>query len=121
MIIKTGKEDDFTYIGNESNEYILTNTNLIKPLSGNDLANEIKNHHIYVTGSILISGNHHIEAAQCGLPILYRDSGGIPEYCDGFGVSFNDNFIEKLQEIIDDYSKYKNRIKKYPVYHQKMS
>tara|TARA_B100000925_G_scaffold50842_1_gene33109 strand:- start:217 stop:1317 length:1101 start_codon:yes stop_codon:yes gene_type:complete len=115
------KKIDFTYIGNESSEYILTNTNLIKPLSGNDLANEIKNHHIYVTGSINEpSGNHHIEAAQCGLPILYRDSGGIPEYCDGFGVSFNDNFIEKLQEIIDDYSKYKNRIKKYPFSSKKM-
>ena len=40
------------------------------------------------------------------LPILYFDSGGIPEYCDGFGVKFDNNFKEKLYEIIDGYEIY---------------
>tara|TARA_B100000212_G_scaffold334477_1_gene305247 strand:+ start:2744 stop:3841 length:1098 start_codon:yes stop_codon:yes gene_type:complete len=112
---------DFTYIGNQSIEYDLINTRLIEPLSGNELAEEIKKHHIYVTGSINEpSGNHHIEAVQCGLPVLYRDSGGIPEYCKGFGVEFEDNFLEKLEEIILNYEKYKNRVVEYPFNSKKM-
>ena len=82
---------------------------------------QIENHHIYVTGSINEpSGNHHIEAVQCGLPVLYRDSGGIPEYCKGFGVEFEDNFLEKLEEIILNYEKYKNRVVEYPFNSKKM-
>ena len=64
---------DFTYIGNPSKDINLLNTRLIEPLSGTQLANEIKKHHIYVTGSINEpSGNHHIEAVQCGLPVLFK-------------------------------------------------
>ena len=112
---------EFTYIGNIPDNVNFENTSVVSSMSTEKISNELKKHDIYITGSINEpSGNHHIEAAQCGLPILYRDSGGIPEYCDGFGVSFNDNFIEKLQEIIDDYSKYKNRIKKYPFSSKKM-
>lgn len=112
---------DFTYIGNPSEDIKLKNTRLIEPLSGTELANEIKNHHIYVTGSINEpSGNHHIEAVQCGLPVLYKKSGGIPEYCENFGVEFDENFIEKLKEIIRDYDLYKNKTKEYPFSSDKM-
>ena len=90
-------------------------------LAGTDLAEELKNHHIYVTASINEpSGNHHIEAAQCGLPILYLNSGGIPEYCDGYGVSFTDDFEEKLSLIISEYETYKIKMKDYPFNSEKM-
>ena len=57
------------------------------------------------------SGNHHIEAAQCGLPLLYINSGGIPEYCEGYGVSFEEhNFVEKLGEIITEYDHFFEKI-----------
>jgi len=106
----------FTYIGNTNQNYNLPNTKKISPLAGKELADELKKHHIYITGSINEpSGNHHIEAAQCGLPILYRDSGGMPEYCNGFGVSFDEgNFEERLSNIIKDYEIYKSKLKKYP-------
>ena len=48
------------------------------------------------------------------MPILYFDSGGIPEYCDGFGVKFDNNFKEKLYEIIDGYEIYKEKLNTYP-------
>ena len=32
---------------------------------------------------------HHIEGALCGLPILFRNSGSLPEYCKKYGVSFD--------------------------------
>ena len=105
----------FTYVGNVSDEFKFYNTEIKKPLAGVELAEEIKRHHIYVTASINEpSGNHHIEAAQCGLPILYLESGGIPEYCKGYGVGFIDDFESKLDEIIEKYSNLKIKLKKYP-------
>ena len=86
-----------------------------------ELADELKKHHIYVTASVNEpSGNHHIEAAQCGLPILYLDSGGIPEYCEGYGVSFSNDFEDKLKTIIDNYDFYKEKLKVYPFNSEKM-
>ena len=71
-----GKKINFTYIGNMPDNYRFKNSKHIKPLSGANLANELKKNHIYVTGSLNEpSGNHHIEAAQCGLPLLYIRSG----------------------------------------------
>tara|TARA_B100000902_G_scaffold59643_1_gene66766 strand:- start:49657 stop:50754 length:1098 start_codon:yes stop_codon:yes gene_type:complete len=112
---------EFTYIGNLNTNYTLNNTNCVLPLAGLSLAEEIKSHHLYVTASINEpSGNHHIEAAQCGLPILYAKSGGIPEYCENFGVEFVNNFEQSLEFIISNYDQYKERLKSYPFNSDKM-
>ena len=48
------------------------NIKVLKPMSGIELSDELKKHHGYITGTINEpSGNHHIEAALCGLPILF--------------------------------------------------
>jgi glycosyltransferase involved in cell wall biosynthesis len=105
----------FTYIGNVNENYSFNNIKIIKPLSGIKLASEIKKHHFYLTSSINEpSGNHHIEAAQCGLPIIYKSSGGIPEYCQGFGIEYLDDVEEAVQKAIKNYKSYKSQIKKYP-------
>jgi hypothetical protein len=112
---------EFTYIGNPSSDYKLSNSKFIPPLAGKELADELKRHHLYITASLNEpSGNHHIEAAQCGLPILFLDSGGIPEYCEGFGVSFTLDFEEKLDYIIKNYTKFKKNMKNYPFHSEKM-
>ena len=106
---------DFTYIGNLSENQKFKNTNVITPLKENDLAKELKKHDIYITGSLNEpSGNHHIEAAQSGLPILYRESGGIPEYCENYGVPFSNDLEMSLSEIISNYETYKNKVLNYP-------
>ncbi len=107
----------FTYIGNIPKNLEFKNTTVIKPLSGNKLAAEIKKNNLYLTGSLNEpSGNHHIEAGQCGLPILYVNSGGIPEYCNNFGTMFNNaaDFEMKLLESIEAYPKTLLRMKEYP-------
>lgn len=113
---------EFTYIGNLPNNFNFNNTNHIPPLSGQDLAKEIKKNHLYVTGSRNEpSGNHHIEAAQCSLPIMYIDSGGIPEYCQNFGIKFTkENFIEKLNEIYDSYNFFYKKMSNYPFSSERM-
>ena len=107
---------EFTYVGNLPENFKFKNSNYISPLAGLELASELKKHHLYITASLNEpSGNHHIEAAQCGLPLLFIDSGGIPEYCEKYGLKFNnENFIEKLNEVVENYRLYEEKVKEYP-------
>tara|TARA_B000000565_G_scaffold255284_1_gene235499 strand:+ start:108 stop:1064 length:957 start_codon:yes stop_codon:yes gene_type:complete len=107
---------EFTYLGNVDKEFAFKNTKIIAPLSGFELANEIKEHDIYVTGSLNEpSGNHHIEAALCGLPVLYINSGGVPEYAKNYGVEVTlKNFEERLEYLIEYYGQFEKKMKSYP-------
>ena len=107
---------EFTYIGKVNKNANFKNTKIIEPIAGETLANELRNNDLYITGSINEpSGNHHIEAAQCGLPIMYIDSGGVSEYCKGFGLEYNlDNFEQKLKEIINNLYNYQTNMSNYP-------
>ena len=112
---------EFTYIGNVPKNHEFQNTNIIQPLDGKNLAAELNLHNVYVTGSINEpSGNHHIEAALCGLPMVYRESGGLPEYCFGYGESFDENFESSLKKLIENYEFYAKNLEKYPFKSDKM-
>ncbi len=107
---------NFTYIGNLPKNFSFKNSIYIKPLEGKALADEIKKHHIYVTASINEpGGNHQIEGGCCGLPLLYLNSGCMPEYCSGYGVCFDHfNFEASLKLIIDNYYSYQEKMKFFP-------
>jgi len=107
---------EFTYIGNVPKDFSFKYSNKVEPLSGLELAKKIKESHIYVTASINEpSGNHHIEAAQCSLPIMYINSGGITEYCQDFGIMFDiENFEEKILYALKNYKKYQENMTNYP-------
>lgn len=106
----------FTYIGNLPRGFEFSNAHYIAPKSGHQLADLIRQHHVYLTASINEpGGNHQNEGANCGLPLLYRNSGCMPEYCQGFGLEFTtDNFEAKLQEMITSYSTWTDRVLEYP-------
>lgn len=110
------KNIEFTYIGKLPENFQFKNATYIEPKSGNALAQLLRQHHIYVTGSQFEPGsNHQNEGALCGLPLLYRESGSLPEYCTGFGVEFTtENFSQKLDEIIANYDFYADKITAYP-------
>ena len=107
---------DFTIVGNAPKNLSFPNSKIISALSGSDLANELKKHHIYITASINEpSGNHHMEGALCGLPILYINSGALPEYCNDYGVMFNiNNFENSLDKIKKDYDLLFKNLDSYP-------
>ena len=64
---------------------------------------------------------HHIEGAMCGLPILYKNSGGVTEYCKDFGIEFNEENLEKkILEMIINLEKYQKKLLKYPFTGEKM-
>lgn len=92
----------FTYVGNPPNSVDLRRTRMVAPLAGEALAAELRMHDAYVTGSVNEpAGMHHIEAALCGLPILFRRSGALPEYCEGYGRGFWG--VADLEPALDDF------------------
>ena len=113
---------EFTYIGNLPDNLHFKNTNIVNPLNGEDLAQELKKNNAYLTGSINEpSGNHHIEASQCGLPVLYIDSGGVKEFCRKHGIEFTNNNLQKqIFYLMESYSYYFELMKSYPFNSQNM-
>ena len=71
---------------------------------------------MYLTASINEpAGMHHIEGALCGLPIIYRESGALPEYCRDYGVAFQgNNYIPAIKKMIKNYKHYKEKVLNYP-------
>jgi glycosyltransferase involved in cell wall biosynthesis len=102
---------EFTYIGNRSISVDFKHVRVVPPLQGHELAAALKKQHLYLTAARHEpGGNHYIEAVQCGLPVLYLQSGSLDEYCGDFGLGFNlVNFEEKLHAIHAQYAELYDR------------
>jgi len=107
---------DFTYVGRMPDDVQFRHARVVAPLTGSHLAEQLRSHHVYVSASIgEAAGNHYIEGAMCGLPVLYRRSGSLPEYCSEFGFSFDEGEISVgLLKARDNYFKRKAVMPGYP-------
>lgn len=107
---------DFTYIGNLPKGLHFQNAKYFEPMFGTDLANALRDHHVYITASQNEPGsNHQNEGANCGLPLLYRESGCLPEYCHGFGVPYTESNLEAaIEQMMQEYRSYFRRMQEYP-------
>lgn len=108
---------EFTFVGNLPKGFKFKHARYVPPLDGDKLADELRRHHAYLTASINEpGGNHQNEGAMCGLPLLYRESGCMPEYCTGFGISFSgvDDFPESLDRFIMQYLALVPKMASYP-------
>jgi len=107
----------FTYVGNLPKGFAFRHARHVPPLNGEQLAAELSSHHAYLTASINEpGGNHQNEGALSGLPLLYRNSGCMPEYCAGFGICFSDvaGFASALERLIAEYSIHVAKMPSYP-------
>jgi glycosyltransferase involved in cell wall biosynthesis len=114
---------ELTYIGNAPPEFQLGRVRRISPLDDADLADELRRHHGYVTASINEpAGMHHIEGAMCGLPLLYRASGALPEYCGPYGEVFSgpEDVEEALERMMANYDALRSSLTGYPFTAQRM-
>ncbi len=86
-----------------------------QPAKGQELAELLRKHHIYLTASLWEPcGMHHIEGAQCGLPLIYHeDGGGIVEFGKNYGISFRDNIKQAMLRAKDEYPKLKKKVMEY--------
>jgi glycosyltransferase involved in cell wall biosynthesis len=108
---------EFTYVGNVPPGFRFSKAQHLQPLSGSDLAAELSSHHVYITGSINEPGAMHpVEGALCGLPIIYRQSGAMPEYCKGFGIGFSKpaEAPAALERMMAEYDRWRAALEKYP-------
>lgn len=114
---------DFTYIGNLPDGFEFKNVKVLEPLSGRSLGEALSQYDGYITASICEPGGmHHVEAGLSGLPILYRNSGALPEYCQGFGQIFDgvEDFEAALRSYLTNWDKHKASMNDYPWTLQRM-
>ncbi len=115
---------ELTYVGRLPEGFQFRNAQFVKALDGAALATELRSHHAYVTGSINEpGGNHQNEGALCGLPLLYRNSGCLPEYCEGFGIRYDGpaDLEGALRNLITEYPELVQRMPSYPHTARKMT
>jgi glycogen synthase len=114
---------DFTFIGNLPNGVRLRHATTLPPMHGQELADTIRSRHVYLTGSQYEpAGMHHIEGACCGLPLLFRKSGALPEYCADYGLGFTgSDFEQVIAAMVATYQVWTDRIRMYPCTAERMS
>lgn len=114
---------EFHYIGNKPQDIQTENIIFHPPCSGAELAGKLRENHIYLTASLHDPGpNHVVEGAMCGLPLLYINSGALPEYCNGYGEMFNDRsgFEGALDKLVENYDVYSTKLQEYECSYEKV-
>lgn len=105
---------EFIYIGNLNKDFVKSSTYNVPKTTIETCAEVLRQCDVYVTATRNEpGGNHHVEAASCGLPILYhKDSGGVTDLCKNWGEEFYDfqDFLIKLEKLIENYNDYREKI-----------
>jgi len=103
---------EFTYIGRHKCKF-KHNTKVIEPLDGLELANELRKHDVYISGSQFDPGpNHIIEAVSVGLPIIVDKNGGgcnefaescivLNDFYDLINIIKNNNYPKSTYKFSD--------------------
>jgi glycosyltransferase involved in cell wall biosynthesis len=82
------------------------------PLAGGPLAARLRECHLYLTGTKWEPcGMHHVEGAQCGLPLVYHeDGGGVVEAGLKYGIGFRDDVAGALVAARDRYPELRTQV-----------
>ena len=76
------------------------------------MAEQLRQCHAYITASKWEPcGMHHVEGAQCGLPLIYHtDGGGIVEAGLNYGIGFRDDPERAILKMRDDWLCYRQKL-----------
>jgi glycosyltransferase involved in cell wall biosynthesis len=90
----------FRVIGRWPEEIRWKATETFAAMTGAPLAAKLRECHIYLTASRWEPcGMHHVEGAQCGLPLVYHeDGGGIVEAGQRYGIGFRDDVAGAIRK-----------------------
>lgn len=82
------------------------------PMTGAPLAAKLRECHLYLTASRWEPcGMHHVEGAQCGLPLLYHeDGGGIVEAGQRYGAGFRSDLAGAIRKAVDRLGDLRHRL-----------
>jgi glycosyltransferase involved in cell wall biosynthesis len=104
---------EFRVIGQWPEEIKWLCAKTFSPTVGHKLAELLRECHVYLTASKWEPcGMHHIEGAQCGLPLLYHeDGGGIVEAGRKYGIGFRKQTLEAaVEKMRSSYSDMRKRV-----------
>jgi glycosyltransferase involved in cell wall biosynthesis len=87
-------------------------TRTFPPTTGRELADLLRSCHVYLTASRWEPGGmHHVEGAQCGLPVLFhQDGGGIVELASRYGIGYRDDIGSAIGEMRERYGELRQRV-----------
>jgi glycosyltransferase involved in cell wall biosynthesis len=106
-LIATGrlKDVEFWVVGQWPANIHWKRAKTCPPKAGGELAALLRSCHVYLTASRWEPcGMHHVEGAQCGLPLLYHeDGGGIVEAGLRYGIGYRDDIVEAIEKVRDAY------------------
>jgi len=95
---------EYTFVGRSSIPF--ERIHMLRPLSSARLAGVLRQHDIYVAGSLHDPcSNALLEALACGLPAVFARSGGHPEIVGDAGVGFDrpEAVPELLAQLVREY------------------
>ncbi len=100
-------------IGHWPENIVWRSARTFPPTSGAGLAGLLRQCHAYITASLWEPcGMHHVEGAQCGLPLLFHeDGGGIVEAGEKYGIGFREeSLIKAIDEMRERYLEMRERV-----------
>ncbi len=102
---------ELTFVGNSPSKF--RNILKLEPVPSKELGEILRQHDIYIAASVNDPcSNALIEALACGLPALYRRSGGHPEIVGEAGCGFDEaeEIPSLVDRLIEDYEAVRGRI-----------
>lgn len=102
---------EMTFVGNVQVQF--KNIQKLAPCPSQELAAKLRSHHIYITASTNDPcSNALLEGLACGLPAIFRKSGGHPEIVKNAGRGFNEaeEIPALLDQLVADYDSYRSQI-----------
>ncbi|OGV44753.1 MAG: hypothetical protein A2X46_16580 [Lentisphaerae bacterium GWF2_57_35] len=103
---------EYTFVGRIQES--LKNIRHIQPVDSETLANELRQHDVFIAASRHDPcSNSVIEALSCGVPVVYLNSGGHPELVQEAGLPFHeaDEIPGCLETICQEYDRIRSTIK----------
>jgi hypothetical protein len=103
---------DLTVIGRWPNGVVWRAAATHSPVPPRALGELLRRHHLYLTAAVAEAGGmHHIEGAQCGLPLVYHeDGGGIVEMGRRYGVAFREDVGAALLTARSRYAELRDHV-----------
>lgn len=111
-MVKNNNDITFTFVGRLPDGFIFENSTYIVPQDSIALSKILRDHHVFFQASKNDAcSNAMIEAMNCGLPVIYHNSGGNPEICqqEVFGIPMDEDMRVCLNRMKKRYDEiYKN-------------
>ena len=103
---------EYTFVGRINEK--LTNIKLIPPVDSDKLSQILRKQDIYITASENDPcSNSLIEGLACGLPVIYRNSGGHPELVKEAGLPFErpEDIPSQIDKLFENHESFRSNIK----------